>query len=68
MTLLEFVAAHPWWTLVYLSIICLTAVFVSEGFGPLVVVKRLDNSKHGYNVDTGPVTSEAKPDSPDIKP
>lgn len=32
----EFLSNHPWWGLVYLVIVCVTATFISMGIGAAI--------------------------------
>lgn len=38
MTFWDFVAAHPWWTLLYLGILCGTVAFVAYHHGDLFTI------------------------------
>jgi len=35
-----FLAEHPWWGLVYLLIVCVTAIFCAMGIGAMMGAKR----------------------------
>jgi len=45
MTLIQYIDAHPWWTLLYLFIICVTVSWSAESFGPLIVISKEDQKK-----------------------
>ena len=54
----EIMYANPWWTLLYLAIIGLAAVFCCtalRGTGPLINVSTHDESNHGHNCSRGPM-------------
>lgn len=53
MGIFDFADKHPWWTLLYLVIIC---ACLTEGLKRLIKITVNNNQKHGYNVDTGPVS------------
>lgn len=36
MTLADFLSQHPWWSLIYITML----VIAVEGFGPLVIVQK----------------------------
>jgi len=36
----EFITDHPWWSLVYLLVICLTSIFWAIGLGAMIGGRR----------------------------